>query len=81
VDAVQENEPDIVGMSALLTTTMTSIGTTIEALTEAGVRDQVKVVIGGAPITQDFADKIGADGFAPDAGSATRVAKGLMGVA
>jgi 5-methyltetrahydrofolate--homocysteine methyltransferase len=81
VDAVQENEPDIVGMSALLTTTMTSIATTIEAMVEAGVRDQVKVIIGGAPITQDFADKVGADGFAPDAGSATRVSKGLMGVA
>ncbi len=81
VDSVRENGPDIVGMSALLTTTMTSISATIEALTEAGLRDQVKVLIGGAPITQDFADKVGADGFAPDAGSATRVAKALVGAA
>ena len=81
VDAVRENEPELIGMSALLTTTMTSIGATIEALKEAGLRDQVKVIIGGAPITQDFADKIGADGFAADAGSATRVAKSLVGAA
>jgi 5-methyltetrahydrofolate--homocysteine methyltransferase len=81
VQAVQENKPDIIGMSALLTTTMTSIGTTIDALTEAGVRDQVKVLVGGAPITQEFADKIGADGFAPDAGSASRVAKAVVGMA
>jgi 5-methyltetrahydrofolate--homocysteine methyltransferase len=81
VEAVQANDPDIVGMSALLTTTMASISATIEALTEAGVRDKVKVIIGGAPITQDFADKVGADGFAPDAGSAPRMAKALLGVA
>ena len=80
VEAVQENNVDMVGMSALLTTTMASITATIEALTEAGVRDKVKVIIGGAPITQDFADKVGADGFAPDAGSAPRVAKALLGV-
>jgi 5-methyltetrahydrofolate--homocysteine methyltransferase len=81
VQAVQQNNPDMVGMSALLTTTMTSIKATLEALTEAGVRDKVKVIIGGAPITQDFADKVGADGFAPDAGSAPRVAKSLLGKA
>ena len=81
VEAVQNNDVDMVGMSALLTTTMASISATIEALTEAGVRDKVKVIIGGAPITQDFADKVGADGFAPDAGSAPRVAKALLGVA
>jgi len=81
VKAVQEHEPDLVGMSALLTTTMTSIGNTIEVLTEAGVRSKVKVLIGGAPVTQDFADKVGADGFAPDAGSASRLAKTLLGVA
>jgi 5-methyltetrahydrofolate--homocysteine methyltransferase len=80
VAAVQENNPQVVGMSALLTTTMTSISATIEALTEAGLRDNVKVIIGGAPITQDFSDKVGADGFAPDAGSAPRVVKGLLGV-
>jgi 5-methyltetrahydrofolate--homocysteine methyltransferase len=81
IEAIREYQPHIIGMSALLTTTMASIKATIEALIEAGVRDQVKVLIGGAPITQDFATKIGADGFAPDAGSASRVAKALLGVA
>ncbi|MDH3675674.1 MAG: corrinoid protein [Anaerolineae bacterium] len=81
VAAVQENNPELVGMSALLTTTMASIKATMEALIEAGVRDQVKVLVGGAPITQEFADKVGADGFAGDAGSAPRVAKALLGVA
>jgi 5-methyltetrahydrofolate--homocysteine methyltransferase len=81
IEAIQKNEPDIVGMSALLTTTMTSIGTTIEALKQAGLRDKVKIMICGAPVTQDFADKVGADGFAPDAGSAARVARAVMGVA
>jgi len=80
VAAVQEHEPDLVGMSALLTTTMTSISKTIDALTEAGVRDQVKVIIGGAPVTQAFADQVGADGYAEGAGGATRVAKALLGV-
>ena len=81
VTAVRENKADLVGMSALLTATMTSIGATVEALTEAGLREQVKVIVGGAPVTQDFANKVGADGFAPDAGSAARVAKALLGVA
>ena len=81
VVAVKEHQPDLVGMSALLTTTMASIGKTIQALTEAGVRDKVKVIVGGAPLTQDFADKVGADGFATDAGSASRMAKALIGVA
>jgi 5-methyltetrahydrofolate--homocysteine methyltransferase len=80
VDAVRQHGAQIIGMSALLTTTMPSMGATIEALTESGLRDQVKVLIGGAPITQDFADKIGADGFAPDASSATRKAKALLAV-
>jgi 5-methyltetrahydrofolate--homocysteine methyltransferase len=80
VAAVEQNQVDIIGMSALLTTTMASIQRTIDALTEAGVRSQVKVLIGGAPITQDFADKVGADGFATDAGSAPRIAKSLLGV-
>jgi 5-methyltetrahydrofolate--homocysteine methyltransferase len=81
VNAVRDHKPDLVGMSALLTTTMTSIGATIKALTEAGLRDKVKVLVGGAPLTQEFADKVGADGFAPDAGSASRVAKAVLGVA
>jgi 5-methyltetrahydrofolate--homocysteine methyltransferase len=81
VDAVKQHAPQVIGMSALLTTTMPSMGATIEALKEAGLREQVKVMIGGAPITQDFADKIGADGFAPDASSASRKAKTLLGAA
>ena len=81
VAVVQEQKPDLMGMSALLTTTMSAISTTLSALTEAGVRNQVKVIIGGAPVTQAFAESVGADGFAPDAGSATRVAKALVGAA
>jgi 5-methyltetrahydrofolate--homocysteine methyltransferase len=81
VDAVREHEPQVIGMSALLTTTMPSMGATVEALKEAGLRENVKVMIGGAPITQDFADKIGADGFAPDASSASRKTKELVGAA
>jgi len=78
VEAVKIEHPDIVAMSALLTTTTRSIIATIQALEEAGLRDQVKVMVGGAPITQEFADKVGADGFAPDAGSAARKAKELI---
>jgi 5-methyltetrahydrofolate--homocysteine methyltransferase len=81
VDAVKANSPELVGMSALLTTTTKSIINTIEALKEAGLRDSVRVMVGGAPITQEFAHKVGADGFAPDAGSAARVAKALIGAA
>jgi 5-methyltetrahydrofolate--homocysteine methyltransferase len=65
-------------MSALLTTTMLSMETTLKALKDAGVRDQVKVMIGGAPITQDYANTIGADGFSPDASRAVAVAKSLI---
>jgi 5-methyltetrahydrofolate--homocysteine methyltransferase len=67
-------------MSALLTTTMPSMKTTIDAMVESGLRDQVKILIGGAPVTQAYADQIGADGYAPDASSAARQAKALMGV-
>jgi 5-methyltetrahydrofolate--homocysteine methyltransferase len=81
VEAVREHKPDLIGMSALLTTTMPSMKATVEALTEAGLRDQVKIIIGGAPVTQGFADDIGADGFAPDASSATRKAKEILGTA
>jgi 5-methyltetrahydrofolate--homocysteine methyltransferase len=80
VGAVKAHNPDLIGMSALLTTTMPTMKATIEALTEAGLRDRVKVLIGGAPVTQTFADEIGADGFAPDASSATRKAKELLAV-
>jgi 5-methyltetrahydrofolate--homocysteine methyltransferase len=65
-------------MSALLTTTMRSMESTIKALEEAGVRDQVKVMIGGAPVTQAFADQIGADGYASNAASAADLAKQLV---
>ena len=81
VEAVREHRPHLIGMSALLTTTMPSMIATIEALTEAGLRDKVKVLVGGAPVTQAFADEIGADGFAPDASSAARKAKQLLGAA
>ena len=71
----------IVAMSALLTTTMTNMKTVIDALKAENVRDQVRVLIGGAPITQSYADEIGADGYAPDATSAVRVAQQLLGKA
>ena len=66
-DAVREKKPDVLGMSALLTTTMLAMKDTIETLKEAGLRDSVKVLVGGAPVTLDFAEEIGADGWAPDA--------------
>lgn len=75
VEAVKEYEPNILGMSALLTTTMRSMQTTIDALEEAGVRDQVKIIIGGAPVTKEFADAIGADGYASNAAAAVELAK------
>jgi len=80
VEAVKKGG-DIVAMSALLTTTMTAMKTTLEALEEAGVRDNVKTMIGGAPVTQNYADEIGADGYARDAASAADKAKELIGVA
>ncbi len=80
VKAVQEHQADMVGLSALLTTTISSMKETIDALKEAGLRQQVKVMVGGAPISQDYANQIGADGYSADAGSAPRVAKSLVGV-
>lgn len=80
VQAVQDGA-QVVAMSALLTTTMPSMKTTLEALKAAGLRDRVKVMIGGAPVTQSYADEIGADGYSPDASSATRLAKSLVGAA
>ena len=77
VDAVQEGA-NLVGMSALLTTTMNNMRVTIEALKAAGVRDKVKVMVGGAPVTEEFAKAIGADAFASDASSATQVARQLI---
>ena len=78
LEAIQTHQPDIVGMSALLTTTMTNIEKTIRFFEENGVRDQVKVIVGGAPLTQVYANSIGADGFAPDANQAAVLAKKLM---
>lgn len=75
VEAVKVFEPHIVGMSALLTTTMRAMEHTIKALEEAGVRERVKVMVGGAPVTQAFADKIGADGYASNAVAAAEMAK------
>jgi corrinoid protein of di/trimethylamine methyltransferase len=74
VAAVEENEANIVGASALLTTTMVQQGKLIEALTEAGLRDKVKVIVGGAPITESYAKQIGADGYGVDAISAVDLA-------
>ena len=78
VNAVQEKKANLLCLSALLTTTMPMMKSTVEALVEGGVRDSVKVLVGGAPVTQGFADDIGADGYAPDAGSAAKLAKGLV---
>jgi 5-methyltetrahydrofolate--homocysteine methyltransferase len=78
VEAVKTEKPDLVGMSALLTTTMPSMEKTIGALVEAGVRGSVKVMIGGAPVTQSYADEIGADGYASDAASAVDLARKLV---
>jgi corrinoid protein of di/trimethylamine methyltransferase len=75
VEAVKEHQPHILGMSALLTTTMPRMEETIQALKEAGIRDQVKIMAGGAPVTQDFVDKIGGDAYGANAASATDKAK------
>ncbi len=77
VKAAQEANATIIAISALLTTTMPMMQQTMDALVESGLRDKIKVIVGGAPVTQDFADKIGADGYASDAGSASKLAKEL----
>ena len=79
VDAVKSNGANAVALSALLTTTMPSMKKTIEALAAAGMKDDVIVIIGGSPVTQKYADEIGADGYSPDAGSACKLLKGLVG--
>jgi len=78
VTAVKEHDPDIVGMSALLTTTMPNIQYAIAALDSAALLSQVKVIVGGAPVTQRFADQIGADGYAPDGGAAISLCRKLL---
>ena len=79
VAAVKEHNPDILGMSSLITTTMPGIETTIKALESAGIRNQIKVVIGGAPVTQHFADHVGADGYGADGGTAIDLCRRLIG--
>jgi 5-methyltetrahydrofolate--homocysteine methyltransferase len=79
LDAVKQHRPKLLGMSALLTTTMPRMGETIRALEEAGVREQVKVMVGGAPVTEEFVAKIGADAYAANAGMAVDVARSLVG--
>ncbi len=78
VKQIKEKSANMVCLSALLTTTMPMMKQTIDAIVENGIRDQVKVLIGGAPVTQNFADEIGADGYAPDAGSASKLAKAMV---
>ena len=78
VEAAKEHNADIVGMSALLTTTMTYMPEVIKALEAEGIRNRVKVIVGGAPVTQEWADQIGADGYAPDAASAVDKCKELL---
>jgi methylmalonyl-CoA mutase cobalamin-binding domain/chain len=79
VEAVKEHQAQLVGFSAFLTTTMPMFKVNIEALERAGLREQVKVMVGGAPVTEEYANKSGADGYAPDASSAVRKAKELLG--
>lgn len=81
VETTKGKNVDVLGMSALLTTTMLNMKSTIEALEQNGVRDNVKVMVGGAPLTQKYADEIGADGYAPDAASAVELVKNLIGIA
>ena len=78
VQQIQEHAPDVVGFSAFLTTTMPMFKANINALEKAGIRDDVIVMVGGAPVTQEYADKVGADGYAPDASTAVRLAKDLI---
>lgn len=75
---IKDKGADIVCLSALLTTTMPMMKKTIDAIAEGGLRDRVKIMVGGAPVSQKFADEIGADGYAPDAGSAVKVAKAVL---
>lgn len=81
VEAVKEHKPDIVGLSALLTTTMRQMAHTIKALEEAGLRDKVKIMVGGAPVDEEFAKKIGADGYGSNAAAGAELAKKLVGAA
>ena len=79
IEALQEDQVDILGLSALLTTTMTMMRSTITAIEQAGLRDRVKIIVGGAPVTRAYAEEIGADGYAPDASRAVSLAKQMIG--
>ncbi len=81
IEAVKQHKPNIIGMSALLTTTMRSMGHTIKALEEAGLRAGVKIMVGGAPVDREFADRVGADGYGSNAPAGADLAKQLMGAA
>ena len=80
IEAIEEHQAPLLGMSALLTTTMPNMGKTIEAFIDADLRDQVKIMVGGAPVTQEFADDMGADGYGKDAVACVSLAKSLLGV-
>lgn len=80
IEAIKEHQPEIIGMSAMLTTTMRAMGHTIKAIEEAGFRDQVKVMVGGAPVDQEFADRIGADGYGANAPVSAELSKQLAGL-
>jgi len=80
IETAKEKKADLVGLSALLTTTMPSMKDVVKAVGDSGLKDKVKVMIGGAPLTQSYADEIGADGYAPDAASAVDEVKQLLGV-
>jgi len=80
IDAVEQHEAPLLGMSALLTTTMPNMGKTIDAFIDADLRDRVRIMVGGAPVTQDFADEMGADGYGKDAMACVALAKSLLGV-
>lgn len=77
-EAIEEHKPDVLGLSALLTTTMLNMGKTIDLLKEKGLREKVKIIVGGAPVNEEFAKSIGADGYAPDAGSAVVLLRKLV---
>jgi 5-methyltetrahydrofolate--homocysteine methyltransferase len=79
IEAVEEHQPAVLGMSALLTTTMPNMGRTIEAFIDADLRDSVKIMVGGAPVTQEFADEMGADGYGKDAMACVSLARQLVG--
>jgi 5-methyltetrahydrofolate--homocysteine methyltransferase len=78
IEAIQTHQPQVLGMSALLTTTLMEMKNTIQAIEKAGLRKKVKIIVGGAPVNENFAKEIGADGYAPDAASAVDLVKSLL---